>query len=134
MTSKEDYVTAYLVGKSTCPFTMKANEALASTASGPSAHYLVQGLEINSVLQRVMCDVPSDAPAAVSEEQLCSLVTGYPDVVACRGSDCSVILSGYFPSPGDPYDKTNSDPTYYRELAAMKLNMYLETLQNSPES
>ena len=125
MASTDDYVTAYLVGKSTCPFTLKANEALASTASGPSAHYLVQGLEVNSVLQRVMCDAPSDAPTAVSEEQLCSLVSGYPDVVACRGSDCSVVLSGYFPSPLDP-----SDPTYYREMAAMKLNMYIENLQN----
>ena len=129
MTSNDDYVTAYLVGKSTCPFTMKANEALASTASGPSAHYQVQGLEINTILQRVMCDVPSDTPTAVPEERLCSLVSGYPDVVACRGNDCSVILSGYFPSPTDP-----TDPTYYRELAAMKLNLYLEDLQNSLES
>ena len=101
-----------------------ANEALVSAAAGPSAHYLVQGHEIDSVLQRVMCDLPSNASTAVSEEKLCALVDGYPDIVACRGSDCSIVLSGYVPSPVDP-----SDSSYYREAAALNLNLYLENLQ-----
>ena len=110
-----DPVRVYLVGKTTCPFTVMADRALRSAP------------DVDKKVQRVMCDLSPPTPLADPQSTLCSTIRGYPKLVACSSGQCSLLLDGFMPY----YESSNyDDPTTlpYARVATQEIIQYISSL------